>query len=77
MTMPTIIPLSVASVPIVRKFAAYLANCINNWLAAWIARQERLAARKTLLSFGDRQFKDVGLARSYIDDVIDNPAERD
>jgi len=73
MTMITNIPNSSATVPIGRKFAAYLGDCINHWLAAWIARQEREAARKMLLSFSDRQLRDIGLCRSQIEYALDNP----
>jgi uncharacterized protein YjiS (DUF1127 family) len=73
MTMITSIPNSSATVPIGRKFAAYLGDCINHWLAAWIARQEREAARKMLLSFSDRQLRDIGLCRSQIEHALDNP----
>jgi uncharacterized protein YjiS (DUF1127 family) len=73
MTMTTNIPNSAATVPIGRKFAAYLGDCINHWLAAWIARQEREAARKMLLSFSDRQLRDIGLCRSQIEHALDNP----
>jgi uncharacterized protein YjiS (DUF1127 family) len=73
MTMITNIPNSSATVPIGRKFAAYLGDCINHWLAAWIARQEREAARKMLLSFSDRQLRDIGLCRSQIEHALDNP----
>jgi len=73
MTMITNIPNSSATIPIGRKFAAYLGDCINHWLAAWIARQEREAARKMLLSFSDRQLRDIGLCRSQIEYALDNP----
>jgi uncharacterized protein YjiS (DUF1127 family) len=76
MTMITNIPNSAATVPIGRKFAAYLADCLNNWLAAWIARQEREAARKVLFSFSDRQLRDIGIFRSQIDDTLNNPQMR-
>ena len=76
MTMLTNIPHSAATVPTVRKFAAHLADTINTWLAAWIARQERLAARQMLLSFSDRQLRDIGIFRSQIDDIMDYPCER-
>lgn len=77
MTMITNVPNSAATVPIGRKFAAYLGNCINHWLAAWIARQEREAARKMLLMFSDRQLRDIGLYRSQIDDALSNPHQPD
>ncbi len=77
MTMITNLPNSAATVPIGRKFAAYLGDCINNWLAAWIARQEREAARKVLLSFSDWQLRDIGIFRSQIDDALNNPHLRD
>jgi uncharacterized protein YjiS (DUF1127 family) len=73
MTMINNIPNSAATVPIGRKFAAYLGDRINHWLAAWIARQEREAARKVLLSFSDRQLQDIGLFRSQIDGSLSNP----
>jgi uncharacterized protein YjiS (DUF1127 family) len=73
MTMINNIPNSAATVPIGRKFATYLGDRINNWLAAWIARQEREAARKALLSFSDRQLQDIGLCRSQIHDAFNNP----
>ncbi|WP_210249122.1 MULTISPECIES: DUF1127 domain-containing protein [unclassified Bradyrhizobium] len=77
MTMINNIPSSAATVPIGRKFAAYLGNRVNHWLAAWIARQEREAARKMLLSFGDRQLRDIGLFRSQIDGSLSNPHQPD
>ena len=77
MTITTNIPNSAATVPIGRKFAAYLGDRINNWLAAWIARQEREAARKMLLMFSDRQLRDIGLCRSQIDDALNNPHQLD
>ena len=77
MTMITNIPGSAATVPIARKFAAYLGDCINHWLAAWIARTEREAARKMLLSFSDRQLRDIGLCRSEIEDALNNPHRPD
>ena len=77
MTMTTNIPNSAATVPIGRKFAAYLGDCINHWLAAWIARQEREAARKVLLSFSDRQLRDIGLFRSQIDGALNDPHQPD
>jgi uncharacterized protein YjiS (DUF1127 family) len=73
MTMITNAPHSAATIPIGRKFAAFLGDCINHWLAAWIARQEREAARKMLFSFSDRQLRDIGLVRSQIDDTLSNP----
>ncbi len=76
MTMITNLPCS-ATVPIGRKLATYVGDCINYWLAAWIARQEREAARKILLSFGDRQLRSIGLSRSRIDGAPDNPDQRD
>ena len=54
MTMLTNIPHSAAAIPTVRNFAAHLADVLNTWLAAWLLRQQRLAARKMLLSFSDR-----------------------
>ena len=72
MTMITNLPDSSATVPIARKFAAYLGDCVNHWLAAWIARTEREAARKMLLSFSDRQLRDIGLARSEIENALNN-----
>jgi uncharacterized protein YjiS (DUF1127 family) len=77
MTMMTNASNSAATVPIARKFAAYLGDCINHWLAAWIARQEREAARKALFSFGDRQLRDIGLSRSQIDGALNNPHQPD
>jgi uncharacterized protein YjiS (DUF1127 family) len=77
MTMITNIPNSVTTVPIGRKFAAYLGDRINHWLAAWIARQEREVARKMLLSFSDRQLRDMGLCRSQIDYALNNPHQPD
>lgn len=77
MTMTSDIPGSRATVPIARKFAAYLGDCINHWLAAWIARTEREAARKMLLSFGDRQLRDIGICRSQIEHALDNPHQPD
>jgi uncharacterized protein YjiS (DUF1127 family) len=76
MTMITNVPNSAATVPIGRKLAAYIGDFINNWLAAWIARQERAAARKALLSFSDRQLKDIGLCRAQIEDALNNPHQR-
>lgn len=76
MTMITNIPNSAATVPIGRKFAAYLGACINNWLAAWIARQGREAARKALFRFSDRELRDIGLSRSQIEHALDNPHQR-
>ena len=76
MTMLTNTPHSATTVPTVRNFAAYLADAINTWLAAWIARQERLAARKMLLSFSDRQLRDIGVSRSAVDYILDHPCER-
>jgi uncharacterized protein YjiS (DUF1127 family) len=73
MTMISNLPNSAATVPIGRKFASYLGDCINHWLAAWIARAEREAARKMLLSFGDRQLRDIGLCRSQIEYALSNP----
>jgi uncharacterized protein YjiS (DUF1127 family) len=77
MTMTTNIPNSAATVPIGRKFAAYLGACINNWLAACIARQEHEAARKALLSFSDWQLRDIGLVRSQIDGSLNSPHQPD
>ena len=77
MTMITNIPDSSATVPIARKFAAYHGDRINHWLAAWIARTEREAARKTLLSFSDRQLRDIGLSRSEIENALSNPYQPD
>jgi uncharacterized protein YjiS (DUF1127 family) len=77
MTMITNIPSSTTTVPIGRKFAAYLGDCINHWLAAWIARREREVARKMLLSFSDRQLRDMGLCRSQIDYALNNPHQSD
>ena len=77
MTLITHLPNYAAAVPIGRKLAAYIGDCINHWLASWIARQEREAARKILLSFGDRQLRDIGLSRSQIDGALDNPDQRD
>ena len=76
MTMLTNTPHSATTVPTVRNFAAHLADAINTWLAAWIARQERLAARKMLLSFSDRQLRDIGVSRSAIDYIMDHPCGR-
>lgn len=72
MTMISNMPSSSATVPIARKVAAYLGDCINHWMAAWIARTEREAARKMLLSFSDRQLRDIGLARSEIESALNN-----
>ena len=77
MTMINNIPNSAATVPIGRKFAAYLGDRINHWLAAWIARQEREAARKMLLSFSDRQLRDMGLCRSQIEYTLAHPHQPD
>jgi uncharacterized protein YjiS (DUF1127 family) len=77
MTMISNIPNSAATDPIGRKFAAYLGDRINHWLAAWIARQEREVARKMLLSFSDRQLRDMGLCRSQIDYALKHPHQRD
>jgi uncharacterized protein YjiS (DUF1127 family) len=77
MTMITNMPSSSATVPIVRKVAAYLGDCINHWLAAWIARTEREAARKMLVSFSDRQLRDIGLCRSQIEHALTNPHQPD
>jgi uncharacterized protein YjiS (DUF1127 family) len=60
-----------------RKFAATVANFINNWLAAWIAHQEREAARKMLFGFNDRQLRDIGISRSQIDYIVDHSGKRD
>jgi uncharacterized protein YjiS (DUF1127 family) len=73
MTMITNMPSSPATVPIARKVAAYLGDCVNHWMAAWIARTEREAARKMLFSFSDRQLRDIGLARSKIENALNNP----
>ena len=72
MTMITNIPCSSATVPIARKFAAYVGNRINHWLAAWIARTEREAARKMLVSFSDRQLREIGMCRSRIEHTLTN-----
>jgi uncharacterized protein YjiS (DUF1127 family) len=77
MTMITNIPHSTATVPIGRKFTAALGNFINNWLTAWIAHQERQAARKMLFGFNDRQLRDIGISRSQIDYVVDHSGKRD
>jgi uncharacterized protein YjiS (DUF1127 family) len=77
MTMITNMPSSPATAPIARKVAAYLGDRINHWLAAWIARTEREAARKMLLSFSDRQLRDIGLCRSQIDYALNHPHQRD
>jgi uncharacterized protein YjiS (DUF1127 family) len=77
MTMTTNIPDTTAAVPIGRKFTATVSNFINNWLAAWIAHQEREAARKMLFGFNDRQLRDIGISRSQIDYVVDHSGERD
>jgi uncharacterized protein YjiS (DUF1127 family) len=76
MTMITNVPSSAPTVPIARKFAAYLGDRINHWLAAWIARTEREAARKTLLSFSDRQLRDIGIFRSEIEYILSNLPRR-
>ncbi len=76
MTMLTNIPNSAAAVPVARKFAAQLGNIINNWLAAWIAHQEREVARKTLLGYSDRELRDIGITRSQIDLVVKNSFKR-
>ena len=76
MTMLTNIPYSAATIPMARKFTAHLSYTINTWLAVWIAREERLAARKMLLSFSDRQLRDIGVSRSAIDYIMDHPCER-
>ena len=77
MTMITNIPNSATTVPIARKVASYLGDCVNHWLAAWIARTEREAARKMLVSFSDRQLRDIGLCRSQIEHALTNPHEPD
>jgi uncharacterized protein YjiS (DUF1127 family) len=77
MTMITNIPNSATTVPIGRKFAAYVGNCINDWLAAWIARQEREAARKMLFGLSDRELRDIGLSRSQIDYTLHNSGKLD
>jgi uncharacterized protein YjiS (DUF1127 family) len=77
MTMTTNIPHSAAAVPTGRRVAAALGNFINNWLTAWIAHQEREAARKMLFGFNDRQLRDIGISRSQIDYVVDHSGERD
>jgi uncharacterized protein YjiS (DUF1127 family) len=77
MTMLNHISHSAAAVPIIRKFAAHIGYWINHWLAAWMARQERLAARSTLLGFNDRQLRDIGLVRSHIDGASDDTVKRD
>ena len=76
MTMITNLPCS-AAVPIGRKLATYVGDCINYWLAAWFARQEREAARKILLHSVARQPGSLGLSRSRIDGAPDNPDQRD
>lgn len=76
MTMMTNLPSSAAAVPIGRKLATCVGDCINYWLAAWIARQEREATRTILLSFGNRQLRDIGLSRSRIGGAPDNPDQR-
>ena len=76
MTMVTNVPNS-ATGPIGRKFAAYVGHCINTWMAEWMARQEREAARKVLLSFSDRQLRDMGIFRSQIDYILNNSGKRD
>ena len=50
MTMITNIPDSAATVPIGRKFAAYLGDRINHWLAAWIARTRNARPRERCCS---------------------------
>lgn len=77
MTMITNVPDSSATVPIVRKFAAYLGDRINHWLAAWIARTEHEAARNMLVSFSDRQLHDIGLCRSEIEGALNHPHRPD
>jgi uncharacterized protein YjiS (DUF1127 family) len=66
-----------ATVPIGRKFAARVGHFLNNWLAAWIAHQERRAARSMLFGFSDQQLRDIGIARSQIDYVVKNNGKRD
>jgi len=63
----TMIANSEAAVPIGRRVATYLGDCINTWLAAWIAHCEREAARGALASFNDRQLRDIGLAPRDLD----------
>ncbi len=58
----TMLANSEATVPIGRKFLTHLGGCINSWLASWIARREREAARGALAGFNDRQRRDIGLA---------------
>lgn len=77
MTMISNIPHSAAAVPTGRRVAAALGNFINNWLTAWIAHQERQAARKMLFGFNDRQLRDIGISRSQIDYVVDHSGKRD
>ena len=76
MTMLTNIPRAAATVPTVHKFAAHLSDIFNTWLATWLVRQQRLAARKMLLSFSDRQLRDIGVSWSAIDYILDHPCER-
>jgi len=63
----TMIASNEAAVPIGRKFVTRLADCINTWLAAWIARREREAARGLLAGFSERQLRDIGLAPRDLD----------
>ena len=77
MTMISNIPHTAAAVPTGRSFKAALGSFFNNWLIAWIAHQERQAARKMLLGFNDRQLRDIGISRSQIDYVVDHPGLRD
>ena len=42
-----------------------------------IARTEREAARKMLLSFSDRQLRDIGLCRSQIEHALDSQHQPD
>jgi uncharacterized protein YjiS (DUF1127 family) len=77
MTMITSVSDSAAAVPIGRRFATYLGDCINHWLAAWIAHKEREVARKMLLNFNDRQLRDMGLRRSQIDGALNRPQQPD
>ena len=75
MTMLTNTPTSAAAAPIARKFAVFLARTrrlVNNWMAAWMAHQERQAARHALYAFGDRELRDIGITRSTIDYVLKN-----
>ena len=76
MTMLSSIPDTTAAASTGRKFTAAIGNFINNWLTAWIAHQEREAARKMLFGFNDRQLRDIGISRSQIDYIVDHSGER-